>query len=48
MIVTVGLSAWAFKLSRTSAVGRGPIVGRHRRKEEEEDVPDLNSIDLEP
>jgi len=46
MIVTVALSAWAFRLSRSSAMGQGPIVGRHRRDEESAAATNLNSLDL--
>lgn len=47
MIVTVALSAYAFKLAKTPVTGRGPIVGR-RRDEAEPPPTNLNSIRVEP
>lgn len=47
MIVLVGLSAFAYKLTKTSVTSRGPIVGR-RRNEPETPATNLNSIRLEP
>lgn len=45
MVVLTALSAWAYKISRTSVLAGGPIVGRHR-PEPEAEVKDLNSINL--
>jgi hypothetical protein len=47
MIVAVGLSAWAFKMTKSSSL-RGPIVGRNRKKQEEAEPTDLNSLRVEP
>jgi hypothetical protein len=48
MIVLVALAAWAFKLSRTSVMAQGPIIGRHRRSDEPAEPVNLNSLNLEP
>lgn len=48
MIVLVALSAWAFRLMRTSVTAGGPIVGRHRPNAEPAEVVNLNSLHLEP
>lgn len=45
MILLTAMSAWAFKISRTSVVTGGPIVGRHRTEPVAE-VKDLNSLNL--
>lgn len=48
MIVLVGMSAWAFRLMRTSATARGPIVGGRRPTDEPAEPVNLNSLNLEP
>lgn len=47
ILLTIALSAWAYRLTRSPLAGRGPIVGR-KRAEEEQEVPNLNSFKLEP
>lgn len=48
MIVLVAMSAWAFRLMRTSVTDKGPIVGRRRNAAEPAEVVNLNSLHLEP
>lgn len=53
MVLLTALSAWAYRISRTSVMAAGPVVGRHRlnrekAEAEQEEVKNLNSLKVEP
>lgn len=49
IVVMIVLSVWSFRLSRTSVLDRGPIVGRVRRAAEEARNPtNLNQFKIDP
>jgi len=49
IVVMIVLAVWSFRLSRSSFVDRGPIVGRLRREAEEARNPvNLNQLEIDP
>ena len=45
VLLMIMLSFWSYRLSRTSVLSHGPIIGRRRREDETDPEPtDLNNL----